>query len=133
MKRSSHRPSPTRYAALYLALGGLAAGLCNGLLGAGGGIITVFVLSRITAGNESLAPQDVFANALCVMLPISAVSCLRYAVTGNLSADGFGIYVIPAAAGGLLGAVLLGRMRSARLKTLFSALVIYAGVLLILR
>lgn len=117
---------------LYLALTGLLAGFCNGLLGAGGGILIVFSLSRLLESDTVSAP-DIFANALCVMIPISVVSCIRYAMVGNLSADGFGIYVLPAVTGGLLGAVLLGKMQSARLKKFFSALVIYSGVWLILR
>ncbi len=116
----------------YLILCGLLAGLVNGLLGAGGGILVVFALSALL-GEELGDKRDLFANALCVMLPISAVSCLRYALTGILSVEGFGVYALPAVAGGVLGGILLGKLNGIWLKRLFGALVIWSGVLLIIR
>ncbi len=117
---------------VYLATAGLCAGFVNGLLGAGGGIVIVFALAAIL--REGITDRrDLFANALCVMLPISAVSCVRYALAGNLSTDGFGVYALPAIAGGVIGGILLGRLRASVLKKLFGALVIYSGILLIIR
>ncbi len=115
----------------WLGMGALA-GFVNGLLGAGGGILIVFALaSRL--GYEEGKSRDLYANALCVMLPISVLSCVRYAKAGHLALDGFGIYALPAVIGGVLGGVLLGRMRGSVLKKLFGALVIYSGILLIIR
>ena len=119
-------------AALFLAGAGLLAGFANGLLGAGGGIIAVFAFSHFLQG-ASVERRDLYANALCVMLPISAVSCVRYALAGHLVTDGFGVYVIPAVVGGLFGGLLLGRLGASTLKKLFALLVIWSGVLLIIR
>ena len=116
----------------YLVLTGLFAGLVNGLLGAGGGIVVVFALSALLRG-EIEDSRDLYANALCVMVPISIVSCVRYATGGNLVTEGFGVYALPAVAGGILGGILLGRLRASYLKKLFGALVIWSGVLLIIR
>ena len=121
-----------KLAPLFLLLAGFGAGFLNGLLGAGGGILIIFSLSRLFS-NETEEQRDLYANALCVMLPISAFSCLRYALAGNLQITGFGVYVLPAIAGGILGAFLLGRLRSASLKRIFSVIVIYSGVFMILR
>lgn len=118
--------------AVYLVLCGLLAGLVNGLLGAGGGILIVFALSAIL-GEELGDKRDLYANALCVMLPISVVSCFRYAMSGNLPTEGFGVYVLPAVAGGVLGGILLGKLNGVWLKRLFGALVIWSGVLLMIR
>lgn len=119
-------------AVLSLSLGGLLAGFANGLLGAGGGILAVFTLSAVLKEELESGP-DLYANALCVMLPISAVSCLRYAMAGNLRTEGFGIYVLPAVLGGVLGGVLLGRLKASGLKKLFGTLVIWSGILLMIR
>ena len=111
---------------------GFLAGAVNGLLGAGGGILIVFAMSYALRGMEC-DPRDFYANALCVMLPISALSCVRYAMRGNLVIEGMGRYVIPALIGGLVGGLLLGKLKVSALKRLFGALVIYSGLVLIIR
>ena len=116
----------------FLIVAGILCGFINGLLGAGGGIIAVFAL-RLALGDELSDTRDVFANALCITLPISAVSCLSYALHGNLKINGIGLYVIPAILGGALGGVLLGKLRASTLRKLFSALVVISGILLIVR
>lgn len=116
----------------YLLLSGLLSGVVNGLLGAGGGILIVFALSALL-GEELGDRRDLYANALCVMLPISVVSCIRYALRGNLSTDGFGIYLLPAVVGGVVGGILLGKLNGIWLRRLFGALVIWSGVMLMIR
>ena len=115
-----------------IVLMGLLAGAVNGLLGAGGGILIVYALS-FTLRKSDPDPRDMYANALCVMLPVSAFSCLRYAISGHFSTDGFALYTVPAILGGLAGGFLLGRLRAGVLKKLFAALVIYSGIFLIIR
>ena len=118
--------------AVYLGVTGLLAGFANGLLGAGGGILIVFALSAVL--DRSLCePRDYYANALCVMLPVSALSCVRYALAGNLSTEGFGVYALPAIAGGVVGGIVLGKLKGNPLKKLFGALVIYSGIMLMIR
>lgn len=116
----------------FLICAGLLCGLLNGLLGAGGGIIAVFAL-RLSLGDELSDTRDVFANALCVTLPISVISCLSYALRGDLKINGIGLYVIPAILGGLLGGLLLGKLKATSVRKLFSALVVISGILLIVR
>lgn len=134
MRVSAWRRYGKSTAAFSLAGAGLLAGFANGLLGAGGGIIAVFAFSHFfKESKEGYERRDLYANALCVMLPISAVSCVRYALAGHLVTDGFGVFVLPAVAGGIVGGLLLGRLRASLLKKLFGILVVYSGVLLILR
>ena len=115
---------------LRILIMGALAGVANGLLGAGGGILVVFGLSGLMKEYEA---RDLYASALCVMLPVSVVSCIRYASGGNLSTEGFDVYVLPAILGGLLGGLLLGRLKGAFLKKLFGGLVIYSVILLMLK
>ena len=116
----------------FLIAAGVLCGFINGLLGAGGGIIAVFAL-RLALGDELSDSRDVFANALCVTLPISVLSCLSYALRGNLKINGIGLYVIPAILGGALGGVLLGKLKAESVRKLFAALVVISGILLIVR
>ena len=115
-----------------LILGGLAAGFVNGLLGAGGGIIVIYVLTR-TFGEEIAKKNAVFGYALCVMLPISVLTCALYASRGYMSPEGFGVFAIPALLGGFLGGVLLGRLDTAFLKKSFAGLVIISGIIMMVR
>ena len=117
--------------ALPLALGGIFAGFVNGLLGAGGGIIIIFILSKLL--KEEHDHRDIFANALCIMLPISILSCIIYAANGNTNFDGFLPFVFPAIIGGIIGGILLCKINTALLKKLFAVLVAISGILLIVR
>jgi len=115
-----------------LPLVGFCSGLLNGLLGAGGGIAIVYGLKYVR-NEEDLDPRDVFANALCAMLPISVVSCILYAARGDLTVEGFGPYVLPALLGGVLGGLLLGKIHTKHLQKLFATLVVISGLLLLIR
>ena len=117
--------------ALLLIIGGLLSGFINGLLGAGGGIIIVFVLSR--ALKDNCEQRDIFANALCVMLPISIFSCVTYSLSGKVSFDGFLPFIIPTTLGGLTGGYLLSKLKTNTLKNLFAILIAISGIILILK
>lgn len=116
----------------FIPLTGVLAGFANGLLGAGGGVIVVYALSS-AFGDELSDARDVFANALCVMLPISVVSCIGYAFMGEISTSGLGAFIIPAILGGVCGGLLLGRINAGFLKRLFALIVIYSGIMLIIK
>ena len=111
---------------------GALAGFINGLLGAGGGIIVVFALNKLMK-RELTKKNAVFAHALCVMLPLSILSCAMYVLSGNVSLEGFEIFVLPAALGGLLGGLLLGKLNTRLMKRAFALLVMLSGALLIVR
>ena len=124
------KESLTRVARLTFI--GLLAGLANGLLGAGGGILAVFGLLR--EHPKELSPKDAYASALTVMLPLSLLSFLRYLQAGSLSdTPSLTPYLLPALAGGAAGALLLGRLGNRSLRRLFGALVIWSGILMIIR
>ena len=111
---------------------GFLAGVSNGLMGAGGGIILVLGINY-ALGECVSDKKDIFANALCVMLPVSAVSCICYAIRGSLKINGLALYAVPAVLGGIAGGLILGKIKTERLKKLFAALVIYSGIILVIR
>ena len=116
---------------LLLTAGGLCAGLLNGLLGAGGGIIIIYTLSYALQNNAK--SRDVFANALLVMLPLSAISCILYTLRGNLNFENMGSLILPAVIGGTAAGFLLGHIKTSFLKKLFATLVIISGILMIIK
>lgn len=111
---------------------GAAAGFVNGLLGAGGGIIMVYAFSSVYDKDDE-GVKDAFASTVAAILPISVVSALTYTFSGSAELSLLPRYILPAVAGGLLGARFMGSISAAWLKRIFALTVIYAGINLIVR
>ena len=112
---------------------GAIAGTINGVLGAGGGIIITYYLSRILS-NEHKSKNEVFANAVATMLPISMVSLILYLKRGYITFENGLFSLFPSALiGGLLGALLLTKLKLKTVKLLFSILVTISGFLMIIK
>jgi uncharacterized membrane protein YfcA len=109
---------------------GFFAGLLNGLLGAGGGIILVRGAGKVLP-REYSDGRDAFANALAVMLPISAVSAVAYVLRGSVHGLDFSRFVLPAVIGGMGGGLLLSVIDTRLLRLIFSALVVWSGFTMI--
>ena len=107
--------------------------MVNGLLGAGSGIIVIGGL-RAAMGESLCDSRDLFANATAVILVISAFSAAHYFLAGALPpGTELGRYLIPGMLGGLVGAVLLEYIRPAWLRRIFSAVVVFSGLMVLLR
>lgn len=111
---------------------GLAAGMINGLLGTGGGIILVLGLSHICRGTLP-DRRDVCANALVVTLALTLLSTLLYIRSGNAPPADLSRFVLPGAAGGLVGGLLLGKITPTALGKLFAVLLIVSGMFMLIR
>jgi len=125
---------------LLLLIGlGSAAGFINGLLGTGGGILLVLAFGRLSDQQRGrpiplpLSRRDAYANALCVMLPISLFSALRYISAGTITTAGFSPFIPPSILGGILGGILLDRLRVSWLRLLFSVLIVISGLFMMFR
>lgn len=105
------------------------AGSVNGFLGTGGGIIFVLLLGALTKNN----PKDNFATSLCATVILSLIGAFSY--LGNSSIDFALIFRcgVFALAGGVLGAILLDKIKTRWLNLIFSLLIIYSGFCLIFR
>ena len=110
---------------------GLGAGFINGLLGAGGGILVVLGL-RALLGKKVPNGQSFYASSIAVMLPLSAWSAWQYHVAGNLPSASFSTLLLPAALGGIVGALLLRKIKPRLLNRLFAALVLVAGIFMVM-
>lgn len=122
--------SYARFGALLAC--GLAAGMINGLLGTGGGIILVLGLSHVCRGTLP-DRRDVCANALVVTLALTTLSTLLYIRSGNAPPADLSRFVLPGAVGGLIGGLLLGKITPTALGRLFAVLLVVSGVFMLIR
>ncbi len=110
-----------------LALTAAAAGLCNSLIGAGGGIVLSLTLSRLF-GDKFEDKRNIYVNSQAAMIPGCALSCWLYSLSGRLDLGGFSLLAIPAALGGLIGSLILPKIKAGWIKTAFALLVIWSGI-----
>ncbi len=103
---------------------GAAAGVVNGLFGAGGGLLLVPLFMSWC----SLPPKTAFATSLAVTLPLSAVSLVVYGLRGSLDAAAALPYLLGGIVGGILGATVMGRLKVKWLRLLLAAFLLYGGV-----
>ena len=107
---------------------GLVTGVCNGLFGAGGGIVAVFALMAFTGYEQARA----HATAISIMLPLTAVSALIYVCNSAVDWSAL-LYVAPSLTlGSLLGAKLTGKLSAKWLNRIFSALMLAAAIWMLL-
>ena len=118
---------------LMLFAAGIGAGFLNGLLGAGGGIVLLYALSMMNPDSSPEGVRDNFAATVACVLPMTALSVLLYTAGGTVKAGTFASLFIPAAAGGSAGAFLLDKISTKLLKKIFAALVVFAGIRMLMR
>jgi uncharacterized membrane protein YfcA len=118
------------YRLLFIAATGAAAGFLCGMLGAGGGIVIVYALSRLFEGEESLQ-KLVFANSVAVLIPLAIISSASYVRGGFIDFPSL-LPLVPAAIiGGIIGGFLLGKVSGNALRLIFAAVVILSGILML--
>ena len=110
------------------ALSGAAAGLVNGLLGAGGGMVLVPLLVRWCG----LQDKHAFATAISIILPLSIVSIVVHAIQGPLPLSEAWPYLIGGLLGGVAGGLLFRRVSAVFLHRLLGVFILYGGVRLLL-
>ena len=113
---------------LLTAAAGLAVGIVNGLLGAGGGMIAVPLLKKL-----GLSQKQAHANAVAVILPVTVLSAALYLFKGYVSLTDSFIFIPGGLLGSLIGTYCLKKISPCWLKRIFGAFMVYAGVRLLLR
>ena len=106
-------------------ISGILAGLLNGFLGSGGGIILIFTMTALLPKRDA---KDIFATAVLSILPMSAVSAFFYCREGSITSIEYAPYYASALFGGSLGAILLDKISTELLKAVFAALMLWAGI-----
>ena len=112
---------------IYAIVIGLLSGFVNGLFGGGGGMIVVPLLTFLLKRK----PKTAHATAILIILPLSILSGIFYAVFGKFSwkialPTGSGVVL-----GGLLGALLLSKLKSKLISIIFSVVMLVAGLKMI--
>lgn len=113
---------------IFAVLTGVLAGLTNGVFGGGGGMIVVPMLVYLLGCERKSA----HATAILIILPLSIVSGIFYAMFGNFNLRvgvpaGIGVVI-----GGAFGAFLLSKLSSKWISIIFSALMVVAGIKMLL-
>lgn len=104
------------------------AGLLNGLLGAGGGMLMVTILSKM-----GLEQKKAHATSICIILPICLFSALTYINKGIVNINDATGYMIWGILGAVLGAFVLSRINQKILRNIFGIFVIWAAIQLLRR
>ena len=115
-----------RYGAV---ISGAAAGIANGLFGAGGGMLLLPLLSRTT----DLKPRECFACSVCIILPLSLVSAGVYLLRGGAFVTQALPYLLGGAAGGVIAGLLLKRLPTTLLHRALGIFILWGGLRLLLQ
>ena len=109
-------------------LSGAAAGIVNGLFGAGGGMVLLPLLSKTT----DLQEQEVFANCVAIILPLSLVSAAVYLLRGGNFLMQSVPYLIGGALGGVIAGLLLQKLKAKWLHRALGAFILWGGFRLLI-
>ena len=114
--------------AAVLGVGGAAAGVLCGLLGVGGGVVIVPVL---TSRKVGMARAAATGTTIAAVLPISVVAAVTYAGLHNVDDRAASAIVPGAAAGVIIGSLLASRVRAPVLRSLFHLVLLGTAVRLL--
>ncbi|MDQ3765920.1 MAG: sulfite exporter TauE/SafE family protein [Actinomycetota bacterium] len=103
---------------------GLVAGLTSGLLGVGGGIVMVPMLTMGLAFTQHRA----HATSLAAIVPIAAVAAVTYAAHGEVDYQVAAFLATGSLVGAPLGARLMARSGEGALKAMFGILLLSVAI-----
>lgn len=115
-----------------LIIAAFACGIVTGLLGAGGGVIVTLTFAHY-ANQLFDDKRDIFANTLCVVLPVSVAASVRYMTLGYVGLKEMLPFALPAVIGGLLGGFLLKKFRAGFVNTVFALITVWSGVYMLMK
>ena len=118
------------YRLVFILATGIAAGFLCGMLGAGGGIVVVYALSRLFEGEKD-AQKLVFSNSVAVLVPLAVISSASYFKGGHIDVRSLMPLIPASVAGGILGGFLLGKVSGNFLRAIFAVIIILSGFLML--
>ena len=103
---------------------GLGIGLVNCFFGSAGGIFAVQTMEKL-----GLEEKKSHATSILAILPMSIASGVVYFLGGHIPFDGNTWMLLGGAcAGGLIGAMLLGKLKGGIVDAIFTLLILASGV-----
>ena len=109
---------------IKIGLAGAVAGAANGLLGAGGGMILVPMLSK----SGVLEEAEIFPASVAIILPVCLVSLSVSAFQGPLPWSGALPYLLGSIPGGILAGLFGKKIPVKWLHRILGAVVLYGGI-----
>ena len=136
-----NRNKYNKFENIIVSAASLAAGVVNGLIGTGGGIVLYFTLKLLTKLNKKSDEQpeateaikDMMANIIAAVVPMSVVSAGMYMIRGDIKYGELSLYLPAAVIGGIAGAFLLSKLKPKIIRKIFAVMIIYAGVQMLVR
>ncbi len=107
---------------------GLIGGFFSGLTGIGGGTLMVPLL----AGYVRLPQHTAHGTSVLIVGPIAAAAAASYIWRGDIEWDLVGALLGGSIIGAYVGAVLIMRLRARELRLIFAAVLVAAGIRLLL-
>ncbi len=126
-KQKEKEKSPVKKFWLSILVGGVT-GFVNGIFGGGGGMLVVPMLNYILGYNQ----KEAHATAILIILPLSIASGLFYSAYGKVDVKIFFPVAIGVVAGGVVGALLLKKLSSKWVLIIFSLVMAFAGIKLLI-
>lgn len=108
---------------VLVVVGGLA-GFVNGFLGGGGGVAVLALLLAVLKLHQKSAQ----ATALLVILPLTVVSAAVYIFQGSVQWTPTLWATLGVVAGGILGALILAKLKGNTAKIIFAVVLIAGGI-----
>ena len=105
----------------------LLTGIINSALGSGGGMISVPVMKKY-----GLNQKEAQATTLAVILPLTVISAVIYALNGYYTVTDALKYVPFGIIGSVFGVKLTEKLKNKHLKKIFSFFMLWAGIRMLL-
>ena len=107
-----------------MTVAGVAAGAVNGLLGAGGGMILVPLLTWLTTLDE----KEIFPASVSIILPVCIVSLCIVLRQTSMPWSTAWPYLIGSAAGGIFSGLLSKNIPTTWLHRALGLLILWGGI-----
>ena len=107
---------------------GLIGGFFSGLTGIGGGTLMVPLL----AGYVRLPQHTAHGTSVLIVVPIAAAAAASYSWRGDIEWDLVGALLGGSIIGAYVGAALIMRLRARELRLIFAAVLVAAGIRLLI-